>query len=67
MPLFKLHVKRTIHGEAEVEAKNLEEAKIKFENGEEKYFYDYSEDYPIDWIVDCADIYNEEIEEWEEV
>jgi len=67
MPKFKLHVKRTVHGEAEVDAKDLEEAKIKFENGEEESFSDYSEDYPVGWDIVDADMLNEETDEWEEI
>jgi hypothetical protein len=67
MPKFKLNVKKVIHGYAEVDAKDLEEAKKKFENGEEKYFEDFSKCYPVNWEIKNAEMLNEEIDEWEEI
>lgn len=67
MPKFKLNVKKVVGGYAEVEAKDLEEAKKKFENGQEEYFEDFSECYPVDWNVESAEILNEMTEEWDEI
>jgi hypothetical protein len=67
MSKFKLHIQRTIQGEAEVDAKDLKDAKEKFENGDESSFTDFSEDYPVGWDVKSAEILNEETEEWEEI
>lgn len=52
MKSFELSIKKVCYGSATVEANNREDAIKIFKEGGEQYFEDFSENYPVDWIVE---------------
>ena len=52
MKEYEIRVRKTVFGKAIVEAENEEEAREKFQNGEEKSFESSEDDYPQDFIID---------------